>query len=105
MSENNSNTDQAKQSCKTGVMPRFFCKKCNTHIGCSYENFGVFCSEELKFKQNIMETFYSKIDKRLKDLKKQKELLFKNAFFKIGVTKKIRDINLRINELNRLLDE
>jgi hypothetical protein len=97
--------NENKALSQTSVMPRFLCKKCNTHIGCSYENFGVFCSEELKFKQNIMETFYSKIDKRLKDLKKQKELLFKNAFFKIGVTKKIRDINLRINELNILLDE
>jgi hypothetical protein len=52
-----------------------------------------------------METFYSKIDKRLKQLQNQKELLFKNSFFKIGVTSKIRDINLRIDELNKLLNE
>lgn len=86
MSKNNSNTDQSKQSCKAGVMPRFFCKKCNTHIGCSYYNFGVECKEELEFKNNIMVTFHYKIEKRLKELQREKELLLKNCFFKIGVT-------------------
>lgn len=101
----NKNKTQNEQLPQDAVMPRFYCEKCMTSTGCSYYNFGVLCNEELKFENNIMETFYSKIDKRLKQLQNQKELLFKNAFFKIGVTSKIRDINLRIDELNKLLNE
>ena len=60
---------------------KFFCKICNTTTGCSYYNFGVQCDEEINFKNNIMITFYSKIDKRIKQLELQKELLLKNSFF------------------------
>lgn len=33
-------------------IPKFYCTKCNTHIGCSYENFGNMCDEEINFEAN-----------------------------------------------------
>lgn len=90
---------------QTIVMPRFFCKKCDTNIGCSYYNFGVLCDEELKFKNNIMETFYSKIDRRLKELKEKKELVEKSNFLNINKSVELRILDRCINELNDLLND
>ena len=61
---------QPKQSCKTGVMPRFFCKKCNTHIGCSYENFGNMCDEEINFEANLEFLIIEEEKERIKNKKK-----------------------------------
>jgi len=90
---------------KTAVMPRFFCKICNTHTGCSYYNFGVLCDEELKFKNKIMETFYSKIDRRLKELKQKRELVKKSNFLNINKSVELRILDRCIDELNNLLDK
>lgn len=79
--------------------------KCDTNIGCSYYNFGVLCDEELKFKNNIMETFYSKIDRRLKELKEKKELVEKSNFLNINKSVELRILDRCINELNDLLND
>jgi len=94
---------------KTAVMPRFFCKICNTHIGCSYENFGAECDEELKFKKQLknikMKSIIEKIESRLKELNERKELVMKSSFFKMNKAFELNEINARIDELNKLLDE
>jgi len=102
--ENNKIQDDS-QSLQVAVMPRFFCEKCDTNIGCSYYNFGVLCDEELKFKNKIMETFYSKIDRRLKELKEKKELVEKSNFLNINKSVELRILDRCINELNDLLND
>jgi len=91
------------------VMPRFFCKICNTHIGCSYENFGVECDEELKFKKQLknikMKSIIEKIESRLKELNEKKELVEKSNFLNINKSVELRILDRCINELNDLLND
>jgi hypothetical protein len=105
---NNDNTQNPALS-KTSVMPRFFCKRCNTHIGCSYYNFGVECKKELKFKKQLknkkMKSIIEKIESRLKELNERKKSLEELRTFKLGKKLEIRIINVRIDELNKLLNE
>jgi len=52
-----------------------------------------------------METFYSKIDRRLKELKDKKELVEKSNFLNINKSFELRILDRCINELNDLLNE
>lgn len=46
------NKNKNKTFNKDVVMPIFFCEKCNKTLGCSYENFGNMCDEEMTFEAN-----------------------------------------------------